>query len=46
MLTFWINLTVARINGGMDREEAIAKVPAKYREAVREAIKNEAGNES
>lgn len=38
MLDFYIKLTKARIDQGMDKETAIAKVPAKYREAVREAL--------
>lgn len=35
---FYTKLTRARIEGGMDKETALLKVPAKYREAVREAL--------
>lgn len=38
---FYTKLTRARIDAGMDKEEALLKVPAKYREAVREALENE-----
>ena len=41
MLKFWIDLTKARIADGMDKEAAIAKVPVKYRAAVRKAIEGE-----
>ncbi len=41
MVDFYVKLTLARIRDGMDKETALAKVPAKYREAVREAIENE-----
>lgn len=41
MLTFWVNLTRARIDGGMDKEEALSKVPVKYRDAVRQIIEGD-----
>lgn len=41
MLKYWINITKARIADGMDKEAAIAKVPVKYRAAVREALEDE-----
>lgn len=39
MVNFYIKLTVAWIESGMDKEEAIMKVPKKYRDSVYEAIK-------
>lgn len=41
MVEFYLKLTVNRIKNGMDPEEAIAKVPVKWREAVRQALENE-----
>lgn len=41
MIAFYVKLTKARIEGGMDKETALAKVPAKYREAVRKALEDE-----
>lgn len=41
MIDFYIKLTKARIEGGMSKEAALAKVPKKYREAVREALEDE-----
>lgn len=41
MLKFWIDLTKARIADGMSKETALAKVPVKYREAVRKALEEE-----
>ena len=41
MFDFWLKMTQERIKNGMDKEEALAKVPAKFREQVREAIENE-----
>ena len=41
MIDFYVKLTKARIDGGMSKEEALLKVPKKYREAVREALENE-----
>ena len=38
MIDFYVKLTRARIEGGMDKETAISKVPKKYRQAVREAL--------
>ncbi len=38
MIEFYVKLTRARIEGGMSKEAALAKVPKKYREAVREAL--------
>ena len=38
MIEFYVKLTRARIEGGMSKESALAKVPKKYREAVREAL--------
>lgn len=40
MVEFYVKLTEARIKEGTDKETAIAKVPTKYREAVREALEN------
>ena len=41
MIDFYVKLTRARIEGGMSKEAALAKVPKKYREAVREALEDE-----
>lgn len=41
MIAFYVKLTKARIDGGMEKEIALAKVPAKYREAVREVLKDD-----
>lgn len=41
MIDFYVKLTKARIEGGMSKEAALAKVPKKYREAVREALEDE-----
>lgn len=38
MVKFYVTLTKARIEQGMDKETALSKVPAKYRDAVREAL--------
>lgn len=38
MVKYWTELTKARIEKGMDKEVALSKVPAKYRDAVREAL--------
>lgn len=45
MVEFYLKLTKSRIEGGMDKETAIAKVPAKWREAVRQALEQEMGQE-
>lgn len=45
MIDFYVKLTKARIEGGMSREAALAKVPKKYREAVREALEDEEDGE-
>lgn len=45
MIDFYVKLTRARIEGGMSKEAALAKVPKKYREAVREALEDEEGRE-
>ncbi len=45
MIDFYVKLTRARIEGGMSKEAALAKVPKKYREAVREALEDEEGGE-
>ena len=44
MLTFWINLTIARIDSGMSKEEAISKVPAKWRDEVERALENDSNS--
>ena len=41
MLTFWINLTIARIDSGMSRKEAISKVLIKWRDEVERALEND-----
>ena len=38
MVDFYLKLTKKRIEDGMDKETALSKVPAKYREAVRAAL--------
>lgn len=45
MIDFYVKLTRARIKDGMSKEAALAKVPKKYREAVREALEDEEGGE-
>ena len=46
MIDFYAKLTRARIDGGMSKETALAKVPKKYRKAVREALENEEPEEA
>lgn len=41
MVDFYLRLTKKRIEDGMDKEEALAKVPPKWREAVRQALEQE-----
>lgn len=41
MVEFYLKLTRNRIANGMDREEALAKVPEKWREAVEERLDDE-----
>lgn len=38
MVEFYLKLTKSRIEGGMTKEAALAKVPAKWRDAVRQAL--------
>lgn len=38
MVAFYLKLTKSRIAEGMSREEALAKVPAKWRDAVAAAL--------
>lgn len=38
MVEFYVKLTEARIKNGMEKETAIAKVPIKYRDEVREVL--------
>ncbi len=38
MVKFYVTLTKARIEQGMDKEVALQKVPAKYRNEVRRQI--------
>lgn len=45
MVEFYVKLTRARIQEGMEKEAALAKVPKKYREAVREALDDEEAGE-
>lgn len=40
MIDFWVKMVQKYIGNGMDFETAIAKVPAKWRDAVREAMEN------
>lgn len=41
MVEFYLKLTRKRIEDGMSREEALLKVPVKWREAVRERLDDE-----
>ncbi len=41
MVEFYLKLTKKRIADGMDKEEALSKVPLKWREAVRAALEQE-----
>lgn len=38
MVDFYLKLTKNRIGTGMTKEEALGKVPAKWRDAVRQAL--------
>lgn len=40
MIDFWVKMVQKYVSNGMDFETAIAKVPAKWRDAVREAMEN------
>jgi len=36
----WLKKTIENINNGMSKEEALALVPERWREEVREALEN------
>lgn len=38
MVEFYVKLTLNRMENGMTKEAALAKVPAKWRDAVRQAL--------
>lgn len=46
MVEFYLKLTINRMKSGMTKEEALTKVPAKWRDAVREALEAEARTEA
>lgn len=41
MVEFYLKLTKNRMENGMAKEAALAKVPAKWREAVRQALEQQ-----
>ena len=41
MVEFYLKLTRNRMENGMTKEAALAKVPAKWRESVRQALEQE-----
>lgn len=41
MVEFYLKLTKNRIENGMTKEAALAKVPAKWRESVRQALEQQ-----
>lgn len=41
MVEFYLKLTRNRMENGMTKEAALAKVPAKWRDAVRQALEAE-----
>lgn len=38
MVDFWVKMVTKYMNNGMDREAALLKVPAKWRDAVKDAL--------
>lgn len=46
MLAFYIKVAKIYISKGMTMEEALDMIPEKWREGVREALEEEAGNGS
>lgn len=38
MVEFYVKLTLNRMESGMTKEAALAKVPAKWRDSVRQAL--------
>lgn len=43
MVEFYLKLTLSRIEKGMSKDEALAKVPIKWREAVEAALDEQEG---
>lgn len=41
MVEFYVKLTKNRIANGMNKDEALSKVPAKWRDAVEAALEDE-----
>lgn len=38
MVDFWVKMVTKYMNNGMNKEAALMKVPAKWRDAVRDAL--------